>query len=60
MAFIRKRISPTGRRTPSYQVIETYREGGKVNQRVLANLGRFSTVEEALEDTQIWNLPRGA
>ncbi len=52
MAFIRKRISPTGRRTPSYQVIETYREGGKVKQRVLANLGRFSTVEEALEDTR--------
>ncbi len=55
MAFIRKRISPTGRRTPSYQVIETYREGGKVKQRVLANLGRFSTVEEALEDTR-WYL----
>ena len=49
MAFIRKRISPTGRRTPSYQVIETYREGGKVKQRVLANLGRFPTVEEALD-----------
>ena len=47
MTFIRKRISPTGRRTPSYQVIETYREGGKVKQRVLANLGWFPTVEEA-------------
>ena len=52
MAFIRKRISPTGRRTLSYQLIETYREGGKVKQRVLANLGRCSTVEEALEDTR--------
>ena len=49
MAFIRKRISPTGRRTPSYQLIETYREGGKVKQRVLANLGWFSTVEKALD-----------
>ena len=33
MAFIRKRISPAGRRTPSYQVIETYREGGHGRDR---------------------------
>ncbi len=45
MAFIRKRISPTGRRTPRYQVIESYREGGKVKQRMLANLGRFTTID---------------
>ena len=50
MAFIRKRTSPTGRRTPSYQLIETYREDGKVKQRVLVNLGWFPTVEEALDD----------
>jgi hypothetical protein len=39
MAFIRKRQS---RKRLSYQVIETYREGGKVRQRVLAKvvLGR--------------------
>ncbi len=49
MAFIRERSSPTSRRTPSYQVIETYREGGKVKQRVLANLGRFPTVGKALD-----------
>ena len=49
MAFIRKRISPTRRQTPSYQLIETYRESGKVRQRVLANLGRHPTVDEALD-----------
>ena len=49
MAFIRERSSPTSRRTPSYQVIETYRESGKVKQRVLANLGRFPTVGKALD-----------
>jgi len=50
MAFIRKRISPSRRQTPSYQVIETYREDGKVKQRVLANLGRNSTPEKALSE----------
>jgi hypothetical protein len=48
MAFIRKRISPSRRKTPSYQIIETYREDGKVKQRVLANLGPNPTPEEAL------------
>jgi hypothetical protein len=50
MAFIRKRISPSRRQTPSYQVIETYREDGKVKQRVLANLGRNPTPEKALSE----------
>jgi hypothetical protein len=50
MAFIRKRISPSRRQTPSYQVIETYREDGKVKQRVLANLGCNPTPEEALSE----------
>jgi hypothetical protein len=48
VAFIRKRISPSRRQTPSYQVIETYREDGKVKQRVLANLGCNPTPEKAL------------
>jgi hypothetical protein len=50
MAFIRKRISPSRRQTPSYQVIETYREEGKVKQRVLANLGCNPTPEKALAE----------
>jgi hypothetical protein len=40
--FIRHRGS-------SHQVIETYREGGKVKQRILANLGSCATVAEAIE-----------
>lgn len=44
--FIRKRRSSA--RADSYQVVETYRENGRVRQRVLANLGPHSTIEEAL------------
>ncbi len=54
MPFIRSRISQTKRygETKSHQLIETYRENGKVKQRVLANLGSHPTVEEALEHTR--------
>jgi len=52
MAFIRRRISPSRRKTPSYQIIETYREDGKVKQRVLANLGSKPTPELALREFQ--------
>jgi hypothetical protein len=45
MAFIRRRKSTL---SWSYQVIETYREGGKVHQRVLANLGECSSIDERL------------
>jgi hypothetical protein len=56
MAFIRGRrtgnLEWDGQRLVemirSYQVIETYREGGKVRQRVLANLGPYRAVDEAL------------
>ena len=46
MAFIRSRFSSRSGRSGeyewySYQVIETYREGGKIKQRVLCNLGTF-------------------
>ena len=41
MSFVRKRGS-------SHQLIESYREGGKVRQRVIANLGPWATPEEAL------------
>ena len=53
--FIRKRYYNTkrkGRGDPpagcSYQVIESYRENGKVKQRVICNLGSYSTIESAL------------
>jgi hypothetical protein len=52
MAFIRKRLSSMHRlygTIYSYQLIETYRDGGRVKQRVLANLGGAETVTEALE-----------
>jgi hypothetical protein len=51
--FIRKRQS--SQHNASYQVIETYREGGKVKQRVLANLGPWPTLEEAVGHGR-WNL----
>jgi hypothetical protein len=41
MAFIRERGG-------SHQLIETYREGDKVRQRILANLGPAATVAEAI------------
>src|SRR4051794_24808917 len=50
MMFIRKRQSM---RSASYQVIETFRENGKVRQRVLANLGRYPTVEEAIHPIRL-------
>ena len=45
MAFIRRRKANFNW---SYQVIETYREGGKVRQRVLANLGNCRSIGERL------------
>jgi hypothetical protein len=53
MAFIRRRMFPEERRkgrwkaAPRYQLVQTFREGGKVKQRV-ASLGEHPTVEEAL------------
>lgn len=43
MAFIRKRGH-------LHQLIETYREGGKVKQRVLANLSIANTIPEAIKN----------
>ncbi len=52
--FIRKRTYQSKRHgfTESYQVIETYREGGKVKQRYICNLGSSPTPEAALERTR--------
>jgi hypothetical protein len=53
MAFVRRRMYPEDKHkgrwklVPRYQLVETYREGGKVKQRV-ASLGKHATVEEAL------------
>jgi hypothetical protein len=53
MAFIRRRMYSEGKRkggwpaAARYQLVEVYREGGKVLQRV-ASLGEHPTVEEAL------------
>jgi hypothetical protein len=51
MAFIRRRLSSDNEdgRSYSHQLIETYREGGKVKQRILANLGNAPTIADALE-----------
>jgi len=52
--YIRKRISPSRRQTPSYQVLETYREimTGKVKQRVLINLGACPDLQTALKEAR--------
>ena len=56
MAFIRKRHSSTkdGEKRYSYQLIETYRENGNNKQRVLANLGPYASIEEALPVYERW------
>ena len=46
MAFIRAKVV---KGKAYYQLIETYREDGRVRQRVLAHLGRDSTFEAAIE-----------
>jgi len=42
--FIRKR---SGGKNPSCQLIETFRDGGKVKQRIVANLGRHDNLIDA-------------
>jgi hypothetical protein len=46
--FIRKRLRSISRKTSTYQIIETFRQNGRVRQRVLLNLGKFPTPEAAL------------
>ncbi len=46
MAYVRKK-KVDGREY--HQLVESYREDGKVRQRVLAHLGRYATVDEALD-----------
>jgi hypothetical protein len=47
MAYLRTK-NVGGRRY--HQLVEGYREDGKVKQRVLAHLGRYESVEEALKE----------
>ncbi len=53
--FIRKRTYKlkSGRITESYQVIETYRENGKIKQKIIINLNRFSDPVKALKYAQM-------
>jgi response regulator RpfG family c-di-GMP phosphodiesterase len=51
MAFVRtKRVDGTD----YAQVVENYREDGKVRQRVLLHLGRFSTRRRALAEALLY------
>jgi len=49
VAFIRKK-RVNGREY--YQLVENYRDDGKHRQRVLAHLGKHSTIEAAIEDLE--------
>jgi hypothetical protein len=44
--FVRKKTTKSG--TVKHYLVETYRENGKVRQKVLYYLGEHATVEEAL------------
>lgn len=52
--FVRKRVNidKKGKAWESYQVIETYRENGKVKQRYICNLRWYSTPEDALANAR--------
>ena len=45
MAFIRHKRTSAG---TVYQVVRSYREGGRVRQQVLCSLGRWATIGAAL------------
>jgi hypothetical protein len=47
MAFIRRRLSGKQDGRYSYQILESYREGAKIKQRVLYNLGPSPTIASA-------------
>lgn len=54
MAFIRAKKTKTG---TAYYLVESYRDAGKIRQRVLLYLGtgeEFSTLEKAEATCQIW------
>jgi hypothetical protein len=49
VAFVRTKRVDGGE---YFQLVENYRDGGKVRQRVLAHLGRYPTVEAAIEESE--------
>ena len=51
MAFVRKRQGggKYAWKEGSHQLVESYREGGKVRQRQIANMGPWNNVTEAVE-----------
>lgn len=51
MAFVRKK---TSRGCVTYSVVESYRDGGKVRQRVLAYLGKHPTIEAKIAQFEIY------
>ena len=51
MSFIRHKN--VGDRT-YYDVVETFRTNGKVKQRLIVALGRCSTIDDAIKETEWW------
>ena len=47
MAYVRKKRNKTG--SESYQLVESRRVDGKPRQRVILHLGKYPSVEAALE-----------
>jgi len=47
MAYVRKKKNATG--SEYYQLVESRRVNGKPRQKVLAHLGKYPTLEAALE-----------
>lgn len=47
--YIRKRVLPGPRQTINYQLLKSVREGDRVRQRFVANLGSHPTIPSALK-----------
>ena len=53
-----KTFTQNGRTYQYLQILESYREGGKSRQRVVANLGRYDPDDEAVDGlVKIGRLP---
>jgi hypothetical protein len=49
VAYVREKMTTVGGKVygPYFQLVEGYREGDKVRQRLIAHLGKFATIEDA-------------
>jgi hypothetical protein len=57
MAFIRRRLSGPKSGRYNHQILESYRDDGKVKHRVVYSLGRAPTIAKAIENAQFgWAL----